>query len=162
MQTGPFRIMWMTFGSASSSALDLTNINLGQMIYLCIIGMIAAGCMVIPGISGSFVLMLLGAYEPIVDTVGDLTNFSNLSHNLSVLIPFGLGVVGGIIVIAKILEYLFKKYEIPTYYAIIGFILASIISLFANIVGVNASVIEIIIGIVLFGLGSFVGYKLGE
>ena len=155
-------IMWMTFSSSTGSNLDLSNITIGTMLLLLIIGMIAAGCMVIPGISGSFVLMLLGAYKPIVDTIGDLTNFSNLGHNLSILIPFGIGVVGGIIGIAKILEYLFNKYETSTYYAIIGFILASIIALFVGIVGVKISVIEIVIGVVLFIIGSTIGYKLGE
>ena len=132
------------------------------MILLFIIGMIAAGCMVIPGISGSFVLMLLGAYQPIISVIGDLTNFSNLGHNMTILIPFGIGVVAGIIVIAKILEYLFSKYEVSTYYAILGFIVASVIVLAVTVVGAHASIIELLIGAVLFAIGSIVGCKLGE
>ncbi len=155
-------IMLMTFTKTSNGNLNLDNINLSMIIILFLIGMIAAGCMVIPGISGSFVLMLLGAYKPIINTIGDLTNYKNLSNNLLILVPFGIGVVVGIIVIAKILEYLFKKYEVSTYYAIIGFIIASVIGLFISIIGVKVSVIEIIFGIVLFLIGSLIGYKLGE
>lgn len=155
-------IMFMTFSKSGSANLDLTNITFGKMGLLFIIGMVAAGCMVIPGISGSFVLMLLGAYKPIIATIGDITNFANLTTNLSILIPFGIGVVVGIIVIAKILEYLFKKFEVPTYYAILGFIVASIIALGVGLVGVKVSFIEIVLSIVLFIAGSTIGYKLGE
>ena len=154
--------MFMTFSDGGGSNIDLTNITFGKMILLFIIGMIAAGCMVIPGISGSFVLMLLGAYQPIISVIGDLTNFSNLGHNMTILIPFGIGVVAGIIVIAKILEYLFSKYEVSTYYAILGFIVASVIVLSVTVVGAHASIVELIFGIVLFVIGSTVGYKLGE
>ena len=155
-------IMLMTFSSAGGTNLDLTNVGLLGIVKLLLIGMIAAGTMVIPGISGSFVLMLLGAYEPIINIIGDLTNFSNLGHNLIVLVPFGIGVVVGIIGIAKILEFLFKKYEVPTYYAILGFIIASIIALFTGLAGYKVSSIEVIIGIVLLVLGMTIGYKLGD
>ena len=155
-------IMFMTFSDGGGSNMDLSNVTFGKMILLFIVGMIAAGCMVIPGISGSFVLMLLGAYKPVISVIGDLTNISNLGHNLSILIPFGIGVVVGIILIAKILEFLFNKYEVSTYYAILGFILASVIALAVTVIGVHASVIEIIVGIVLFAVGSTIGYKLGE
>ena len=113
-------------------------------------------------VSGSFVLMLLGAYEPIVKIIGDITNFSNLGHNLFILIPFGIGVVLGVIVIAKILEFLFSKYEVSTYYAILGFIVSSIIALFTVVLGVKISTIELIIGAILCLLGILVGYKLGD
>lgn len=155
-------IMVMTFSDAGGANLDLANINLGMILLLVLIGMIAAGCMVIPGISGSFVLMLLGAYKPIISTIGDLTNFGDLGYNLSILMPFGIGIAVGIVGIAKILEYLFSKFETPTYFAILGFIFASVLSLFVGLVGVKISVIEIIVGIILFAIGSFVGYKLGE
>lgn len=155
-------IMVMTFSDAGGANLDLANINLGMILLLVLIGMIAAGCMVIPGISGSFVLMLLGAYKPIISTIGNLTNFGDLGHNLSILMPFGIGIAVGIVGIAKILEYLFSKFETPTYFAILGFIFASVLSLFVGLVGVKISVIEIIVGIILFAIGSFVGYKLGE
>lgn len=155
-------IMFMTFSDIGSSNLDFSTITLDKILLLVVIGMIAAGCMVIPGISGSFVLMLLGAYKPIISVIGNLTDFSNLGHNLSILIPFAIGVGIGIIGIAKILEYLFNKFEVSTYYAILGFILASVISLIVGIVGVKISIIEILIGIILFIIGLTVGYKLGE
>jgi putative membrane protein len=73
----------------------------------------------------------------------------------------GLGLVVGVILIAKLLEYLFEKHKTGTYFGIIGFLLASIIVLIIPI-DFNLSIIEIIIGILLFIIGIFAGYKLGD
>lgn len=135
--------------------------NLFGYFLLFIVGIVAAATMVIPGISGSFVLMLLGYYQPIINTIDELTSFTNVFKNICILIPLGIGIVVGIISIAKLLEYLFKKYKIETYYAILGFILASIITL-ALTITIPSSIIEIIIGIILLVIGILCGYKLGD
>ena len=118
--------------------------------------------MVIPGISGSFVLMLLGYYEPIVNTIKDLTNFSNLSHNLLILIPFGIGIVVGIVLVAKLIEYLLNRYPIKTYYGVLGFVLASLVAIIKPLIGLTPSVIEIVMAIVLVIVGGLIAYKLGD
>lgn len=155
-------VMIMTFLNEGNNVVNLTNINFGQGVLLFLVGAIVAATMVIPGISGSFVLMLLGYYKPIVGTISNLTNFSDLGHNLLVLIPFGIGVLVGIILIAKLIEFLFNKYEIPTYYAIIGFIVASVIGLIVGLVGVNLTTLQVLIGLILFVLAFGIGYKLGD
>ncbi len=83
-----------------------------------------------------------------------------------ILIPFGIGVIIGILLIAKLIEYLLKKYEIKTYYGILGFVFASIISIiiqnfFMNGI-ISISILEVIVGLILFGLGFIVAYKLGD
>lgn len=155
-------VMIMTFLNAGTATVNLANINFIQAFLLLIVGIVAAATMVIPGISGSFMLMLLGYYEPIVETVSNLTNFSQLAHNLIILIPFGIGVLIGIILIAKLIEYLFKKYEIPTYYGILGFIIASVLGLFFGLIGVQTTTLQVLIGLVLFVLAFGIGYKLGD
>ncbi len=155
-------VMLLNFMKSGTSAVNLANPTILTYLLLGLVGMIAAATMVIPGISGSFVLMLLGFYEPIVNTVGDLTNFSNLAHNLAILIPFGLGVVIGIILIAKLIEYLFAKYEIPTYYAILGFVIASIITLSIGALSTTLTIPTVIIGIITLIIGCLAGYKLGD
>ena len=130
-------------------------------ILLFLVGVVAAATMVIPGISGSFVLMLLGYYKPIINTIDELTSFNNVFQNILILIPFGLGVVIGIITIAKLLEYLFKKYKTETYYAIIGFIVASIITLFLTI-NLPHNLAELILSLVFLIIGILCGYKLGD
>lgn len=155
-------VMIMTFLNAGNNAVDLTNMSVIKFLILIVIGMVAAATMVIPGVSGSFVLMLLGYYIPIVGTVGNLTNFSELGHNLLILAPFGIGIAIGIVGVAKLIEFLLKKYEIPTYYGIIGFVTSSVIGLGIGLIGVETSTLQVLSGLVLFILAFVIGYKLGD
>lgn len=155
-------IMFMTFGPNGSNNINLSNVNIGMMLILLLVGVVAAATMVIPGVSGSFVLMLLGFYEPIIGTISNLTNFSELGNNLLILCPFGIGVLIGFVLVAKLIEFLLARFRITTYYGILGFVISSIVGLFVSVFGYSAGIIEIIIGIILFLGGTFVGYKLGD
>ena len=158
-------VIGMTYLSGGK-VISFDGINIIGYIKLFFVGVISAATMVIPGISGSAVLMTLGYYEPIINTIKDLTNFSNLFSNMMILIPFGIGVVIGILLIAKLIEYLLKKFEIKTYYGILGFVFASIISIIIQNFFMNGiitiSILEVVIGVVLFGLGFIIAYKLGD
>ena len=145
-----------------NNVVSLSNMNIGMYIILFLVGMIAAATMVIPGISGSFVLMLLGYYEPIVNTIRDLTDFSLLGHNLLVLIPFGIGIIIGIVLIAKLIEYLLNKYPVKTYYRVLGFIIASLVAIIKPMFSISPTIIEVIISTVLVVIGGIVAYKLGD
>lgn len=142
--------------------VSFTNMNLFSYILLFLVGVVAAGTMIIPGVSGSFVLMLLGYYKPIIDTISSLTKFNNLFENIMILLPFGIGIIVGIVLIAKLLEFLFKKFEVKTYFGVMGFVLASIITIFISAEGLVFSVPQLLIGLVLLLLGFGVAYKLGE
>lgn len=150
------------FMNTGNAAVDLSNLDLMGYILLFIVGMIAAATMIIPGISGSFMLMLLGYYKPIIDTIKTLSNFNDIGHCLAILIPFGIGVIVGIVLIAKIIEILLEKFPIKTYYGIIGFVLASIITIFIPLTRVSITIPSVIIGIFLLLLGGIVAYKLGD
>ena len=150
----------------SETEVSFQNMNIIDYLLLFVVGVVASATMVIPGVSGSAVLMTIGYYKPILDIVKNLTDFSSLGSNLAILIPFGLGVLVGILLIAKVLEFLFKNFEVKTYYGVLGFIVASIISIiFQNLV-INANFVfsfgSLIIGIILFILGFVVAYKLGD
>lgn len=146
----------------SENTVSLNNVSLFTIIILLLVGMLAASTMVIPGVSGSFVLMLIGFYKPILNTISNITKINLLGHNLLILVPFGIGVLLGIVITAKVIEYLLKKYEIYTYYGIYGFILASILVLILNIYNKATGMPEVVVGILLVLLGTFIGYKLGE
>lgn len=146
----------------TENTVSLNNISLFTMIILLLVGMLAASTMVIPGVSGSFVLMLIGFYKPILNTISNITKFNLLGHNLLILVPFGIGVLLGIVITAKLIEYLLKKYEIYTYYGIYGFILSSILVLILNVYNKATGIPEEVVGILLVLLGTFIGYKLGE
>jgi len=90
---------------------------------LCVLyGVIAVSTMIIPGISGSFVMLLIGFYETVITAV--------YTFNLAVLIPFALGCVIGLFTVAKLIKWLLAKYPRPTYSAILGFVLGSILCIF--------------------------------
>ena len=146
----------------SENTVSLNNVSLFTIIILLLVGMLAASTMVIPGVSGSFVLMLIGFYKPILNTISNITKINLLGHNLLILVPFGIGVLLGIVLTAKLIEYLLKKYEIYTYYGIYGFILASILVLILNVYNKATGIPEVVVGILLVLLGTFIGYKLGE
>ena len=133
--------------------------NLIQSIKLLIVGVIAAATLVVPGISGSFVLMILGYYKPILSVITDLIKFNDIINNVIILIPFGIGVLLGIVGIAKLIEYLFKNHETKTYYAIIGFLIASIIEIIISLFSYQTNIIQIIISIILFVLGLLLTLK---
>lgn len=142
--------------------VSFETLDISKYISLFLVGVVAAATMIIPGVSGSFVLMLLGFYKPIIDCISSLTKFDNIGHNILILIPFGIGVIIGFAVISKLLEYLFKKYEAKTYFGVLGFVFASIITIFTGSEGLIFSIPQLLIGILLFVIGLFVAYKLGE
>ncbi len=145
--------------------VNLGNISAVGYVLLFIVGVVAAATMVIPGVSGSLVLMLLGYYIPIVNTIKDLTKFNNIFSNILILGFFGIGVLVGIVLISKLIEYLLKKYEAKTYFGVLGFVLSSIIaipvSVYNEIGSITFSVPQVLIGIVFLAIGGFIGYKLG-
>lgn len=155
-------VLVFAFLKSGDFVVNLNTLTPIGYITLFIIGMVSAATMVIPGISGSFVLMLLGFYEPIVNTIKDLTNFSLLGHNLLILIPFGLGIIFGIVLVAKLLEYLFNKYPIKTYYGVLGFVIASLVAIIKPMFNVIPTILEVIISIILIIGGGIIAYKLGD
>lgn len=159
MLIGIIIVVLMMIVDKGSSSVSLTNLNALGYIVLFFVGMLASATMVVPGISGSFTLMLIGYYEPILNVVNELTSFKNIGSNLLIMLPFLLGVVIGIVVIAKVIEYCLKKYRNQTYYVIIGFVLASIISVFAEVFAYDMNVIHLIIGLVLMSVNAFLVYK---
>lgn len=106
------------------------------------IGSIAAVALIVPGLSGSFLLLILGFYRPLVDhTVlwvkeilgfGVTQSFANTLPLLGMLGCFAMGCLIGIIFISKLMNMLLTKYRHQTFYSIIGFIFGSILILYFN------------------------------
>ena len=147
-------------------SVSFTNMNITSYILLLLVGVIAAATMIIPGVSGSLVLMLLGYYYPVLNVIKDLTKFKNIGSNILIAGFFGIGILIGIVLISKLIEYLFEKYEVKTFYGVMGFILASVIAIpastYNNVSNLVIDFPQIIIGIVLLIIGYIIGNKLGE
>ncbi len=107
--------------------VDLFSLNFGGYALLFIIGLIGSAALVIPGISGSMLLLILGYYNPIVKMITDhLLAGKDVGISILVLGTTALGIAIGFILISFIMKFLLNNYQRGTYYAIVGFIIGSI------------------------------------
>lgn len=86
--------------------------------YIFLTGAIAISAMVLPGISGAFILLILGKYQFILSAVSEL--------DIPVLLVFGLGVISGLLSFANLLSWLFRRYHDLTISVMAGFIIGSL------------------------------------
>lgn len=149
-----------------SVARDLT-FGLGSVVLMLVLGVIAAGSMVIPGVSGSMILMMLGYYDTILGNITAfikaLTNFdiATMLSCCGILIPFGIGVLVGIVVTAKIIEKLLKRYPNATMWGIIALVVTSPFAILYG-VNLNISVLMLLSSVVTFLIGFIVAKKLSK
>ena len=144
------------------------DVNLGFMIAIFLVGMVAAATMVIPGVSGSLVLMILGFYAGIMSSISGFISsvlawdWAQILYYCGILVPFGLGVLSGIFAVAKLIEWLFAKFPSVTYAGILGLIVASPIAIVIKMGRNNINVLTIIVGIVLLVVGTWFTYWFGK
>lgn len=162
MLVGIVVVLVMLFIDKGNSSVSLNNMDAIDYVLLFLVGMVASATMVVPGISGSFTLMLIGYYEPILNVVNDLTSLNNVGSNLLIMLPFLLGIVIGVVIIAKIIEFCLKKYKIITYYVILGFVLSSVISVFYEVAQNPFIMTHWVVGVLLMLLDAVFIYKIFE
>ncbi len=154
-------------GGTEGTEVDL-SFNFLSALKLFGVGIIASATMVIPGVSGSMMLLLLGYYNPIIEAINDFVksivkwNVDGILNGCGILIPLGIGIVIGIFAIAKIIEIVLAKFPLYAYWAILGLIVASPISiLLVGEIG-TITVVNVLVSIVTFVVGFFVARKLGD
>jgi putative membrane protein len=135
-----------------SKVVDISFIN---MIYFIIVGIIMAGSLVIPGISGTVLMILIGAYGLLLTSVANLKdlipaiiNFNFTPDLFQILFVLGFMAVGlaiGALIFSKLMNFLLKKYYTNTHFTILGFVVGSIPALYRgfsfNIMGLAAILI---------------------
>lgn len=109
-----------------------TDFNWYLYIIIIFVGALAAIALIVPGISGSLVLLVLGFYKPILGLVDNFKSGTNIGQSIGVLLLFLVGVVIGFFSFSKFMNYLLEKHHDTTYFVIIGFIIGSIIAIFVN------------------------------
>ena len=112
---------WLVFGVILGAVICLLSPTqtTDAKWFIMVCGAIAICTMILPGISGSFILVLLGKYEYVMGAISEL--------NWPVLIMFGIGCVLGIAAFSKFLHWLIAHYERPTLITLIGFTLGSLV-----------------------------------
>ncbi len=153
-------------GEGGDASADI-SFSVFNVIKLFGVGIIAAATMVIPGVSGSMIMMILGYYNTIIDTINSFINalkdfnIAAMLDTFVVLVPFGIGVVVGVVAVAKLIEFMLKKYPLVTYWAIIGLIVASPFAILIMMEVGAIGIVEILTGVVLLVVGFFISLKLG-
>lgn len=140
-----FALMVVMFFLEKADMTELsaqTEFSVALAVKLAIGGFVAAISMVVPGISGSLMLTIMGMYETSIAAVKDL--------NFALIAPIGIGAVIGVLSGAKIISVLLKKFKQGTYSVIIGLIVGSLLTIFPSDFEFNA---DGIIGIVLCIIG---------
>ena len=115
-------------GTNGGMNLSLENLSIGLGIFIFVAGMIAISAMVLPGISGSTLLLIFGLYTGIINSIKEVLHL-NFSY-LPVLIIFGLGVITGILSTIKLIKFLLSKYRSAMIYLILGLMLGSLYAVF--------------------------------
>ena len=101
--------------------------SVGTILLMVLLGAIASSTMVIPGISGSMIMMLLGYYNTVINAMNDLRGGDWSS--LVILLPYVIGLLVGIVFIAKLMNFLLKKHAALTFCAIFGLVIGSPVAL---------------------------------
>ena len=139
-----------------------------DLVLLFLIGILASATMVIPGVSGSMMLLLLGYYNPILDTIkaffmGLLKwDLGAVLSTMLVLVPFGIGVLVGMVVIAQIIEVVFERFPTYAYWSIIGLLFGSPIAILMVGTFHGITLVSIVTGVIALICGLFVSNRLGE
>lgn len=102
-----------------------TGDGIGSWLIFLVVGVISAIALILPGISISHFFLVLGLYNELLRAIK--------SFDLLLLLPLGVGLLLGVILFSKILEYALRKYPKPTYLIILGFILGSVAQIFPGI-----------------------------
>ena len=149
-------ITWIN-GRTGAVSMDLGRFSIGTAVKLFFIGMIAISAMFLPGISGSTLLLIFGAYIPVITAVKGVLSF-DLSY-VPNLMFFGCGVLAGAVTVVKVIKVCLEKFRPQTIYMVLGMMIGSF---YAIVMGPttlkaakaplgfgNVSVVALIIGLLL-------------
>ena len=109
--------------AGQGSTVDLSSLNISLILYVFVAAMFAISAMVLPGISGSTLLLIFGLYVPIISAVKAVISF-NLDY-LPILIVFALGILAGIVSVVWVIKWALDKHRSIMIFLIIGMMIGS-------------------------------------
>lgn len=140
----------MAFFRANETA-PVTDFETSTYIWLFLSGFIASAAMILPGISGSFLLLIIGSYTTIISAISNL--------NLLVVVIVGTGIILGILMMSKVIRFFLTAFPHMTYALVIGMVIGSVFVIFP---GWADTAMEMIMCIVTFLFGLLFAYLLGR
>jgi len=113
---------------------------------------------VIPGVSSTALLLILGIYDDVIVSIGNISNFL---FNYRVLFPFGLGIICSFYFVVKFISICLNKHKKKTYSVILGLVISSVIVLVVKIFFNSVLIFELIIGLIFMIIGIVISNLLG-
>ncbi|HID4881076.1 TPA: DUF368 domain-containing protein [Staphylococcus aureus] len=143
--------------NSDKHAGETLTLSTGLIIKYFIAGMCASSAMLLPGISGSFMLLVFGVYGTVILAISEVVklNFAGLP----ILLAVGFGVLAGFIISSKIIQYFLTHHKLMTFALIIGFVVGS---LFAVFPGLPTNIVMWFVSLVVFIIGFIVSLTLGR
>lgn len=143
--------------NSDKHAGETLTLSTGLIIKYFIAGMCASSAMLLPGISGSFMLLVFGVYGTVMLAISEVVklNFAGLP----ILLAVGFGVLAGFIISSKIIQYFLTHHKLMTFALIIGFVIGS---LFAVFPGLPTNIVMWFVSLVVFIIGFIVSLTLGR
>jgi putative membrane protein len=139
-------------GALGAGLADLDSVTVGIVLRVAAVAAIAAIAMVLPGISGAFILLAFGVYDVFTGALREL--------NFAIILPAGVGALIGIVGGAKLVRLLLKKYKLMVYSAIIGMVIGSVVPILGKAgTGLNISTL---VGALFMTVGIIAVFMLTE
>ena len=129
--------------------------NIFDFVTFFISGIAEAIGTVVPGVSSTALLMIMGTYNSVIGAIGNL-------DNVKILIPFAIGLCIGLLIVIRIINFLFNKCEDKVYAFVLGVLLSSVVLLVVQAFRSEVNVISLVIGIVFMIVGIFISSLLKE
>ncbi|WP_186576302.1 DUF368 domain-containing protein [Aquibacillus kalidii] len=127
------------------------NFTLTTYAWIFMSGFIASAAMILPGISGSFLLLVIGSYSTIIAAVHEL--------QFTVIAVAGVGIVLGIVVMSKVIHFFLEHYTTGTFSLVIGLVIGSVVVIFP---GWPTSGTGVVLSVMAFALGLLLAFLLGR
>lgn len=148
--------------------VDLSaNMEVWEYFLLLFMGMLASCALVVPGVSGSMLMLIFGYYQPLLASISALK--VSFGHSLLVLATFAVGVIIGFFTIAKLMQFLLKRFRRATYWSIVGFVIGSIPAViitffheYGSSLDVYLAPLQIALGVILFVAGAVATFLLAR
>lgn len=146
-----FLVAATVFVKGNEMAGIISELTWNDYILLFFGGWLASSAMILPGVSGSFVFLLLGVYPTVINALSSL--------NFPVIFTVGLGIIIGLVLTSRLITILLVNYRIETYAVMVGFIVGSIVVIFP---GITPNILLIFLDILAFLMGLLSAYLLSS
>ncbi len=147
------RVLWIGAGAgfvamallawAQTSGMGASGVQQGGFVLMFLAGVAGASAMILPGVSGGYLLLVLGQYiailagiDAMVGALRDMDLGAAMEPALGVVLPVGLGVVVGVVVVSNVLKLLLQRYEAATLGVLLGLLVGAVVGLWPFQVGV--------------------------